>query len=310
MLGGGLHRLHGGRDRACGHLRAVACDQLVGTGQPQERDGRHPVLRLGVVGADVLADHLRVCSWRARGRRRAAAASTPARASGGAASRKPLAPLSLLLSRPRRRRGLNLHHIDFPGTIHIEPDVFIAFCLNITKSVAYHGFEKILIVNGHGSNAPLIDLVARKTVLETQSLCFATTYFWFLMEAFEKVRESKVIAHADEFETSLYLHLAARPGADGQGRRGQRPDGQVRQQRQHGELLRPLQRLLGPLDEDRRPRRPHEGAPPRRAGSSSTRPWSGIVSLVDELRAWPIERRADMHAGPVQSANSLVTQTR
>src|SRR5262249_56551461 len=25
--------------------------------------------------------------------------------------------------------GLNLHHIDFPGTIHIEPETFIAFCL-------------------------------------------------------------------------------------------------------------------------------------------------------------------------------------
>ncbi len=35
--------------------------------------------------------------------------------------------------------GLNMHHIDFPGTLHIEPEVFIAFCLNITKSVAYHG---------------------------------------------------------------------------------------------------------------------------------------------------------------------------
>ena len=51
--------------------------------------------------------------------------------------------------------GLNLHHIDFPGTIHIEPETFIAFCLNITKSVAYHGFQKILLVNGHGSNMPL-----------------------------------------------------------------------------------------------------------------------------------------------------------
>ena len=104
--------------------------------------------------------------------------------------------------------GLNLHHIDFPGTIHIEPETFIAFCLNITKSVAYHGFQKILIVNGHGSNMPLIDLVARKTVLATQSLCFATQYSTFLLEAFEPIRESEVMAHADEFETSLYLHLA------------------------------------------------------------------------------------------------------
>ena len=66
----------------------------------------------------------------------------------------------------------------------------------------------ISATEGIGRRNSMIDLVARKTVLETQSLCFATTYFWFLMEAFEKIRESKVVAHADEFETSLYLHLA------------------------------------------------------------------------------------------------------
>ncbi|MDQ3247766.1 MAG: creatininase family protein, partial [Chloroflexota bacterium] len=104
--------------------------------------------------------------------------------------------------------GLNLHHIDFPGTIHIEADAFINFCLCITKSVAYHGFKKILLVNGHGSNTPLIDLVARKTVLETDSLCAALGYFGLAMEAFNQVKDTVVMAHADEFETSLYLHLA------------------------------------------------------------------------------------------------------
>src|SRR5262249_55588966 len=69
-------------------------------------------------------------------------------------------------------------------------------------------FSKILLVNGHGSNTPLVDLVARKTVLATSSLCFATGYYQFLLQAFEPIRESKVMAHADEFETSLYLHLA------------------------------------------------------------------------------------------------------
>jgi len=104
--------------------------------------------------------------------------------------------------------GLNMHHIDFPGTIHLEPEIFVDFCLNITKSVAYHGFEKILLVNGHGSNAPLVELVARKTVLATHSLCFACGYFAFATDAFAKVKETEVMAHADEFETLLYLHLA------------------------------------------------------------------------------------------------------
>lgn len=113
-----------------------------------------------------------------------------------------------LLVLPPISFGLNRHHIDFPGTIHIEPDVFVAFCLNITKSVAYHGFEKLLIVNGHGSNTPLIDLVARKTTLETQSICVATNYASLARTAFDEVRDTEVWAHADEFETSLYLHLA------------------------------------------------------------------------------------------------------
>jgi hypothetical protein len=91
-----------------------------------------------------------------------------------------------VLDLPPVADGLNLHHIDFPGTIHIAPETFIAFCLNITtKSVAYHGFETILIVNGHGSNTPLIDIVARRTVLETRSLCFATLYASFLLQAFD-----------------------------------------------------------------------------------------------------------------------------
>ncbi|HEU5431863.1 MAG TPA: creatininase family protein [Thermomicrobiales bacterium] len=104
--------------------------------------------------------------------------------------------------------GLNYHHIDFPGTIHIEPDVFIAFGLNVVKSVAYHGFEKLLIVNGHGSNVPLIDIIARRATLETASLCAACHYFSLVLEAFDEIKESPVVAHADEFETSLYLYLA------------------------------------------------------------------------------------------------------
>jgi creatinine amidohydrolase len=74
--------------------------------------------------------------------------------------------------------------------------------------VAYHGFKKILLVNGHGSNSPLVDLVARKTVLATSSLCAAVNYLTLAAEAFEAVRETEVMAHADEIETSLYLHLA------------------------------------------------------------------------------------------------------
>ena len=196
--------------------------------------------------------------------------------------------------------GLNMHHIDFPGTIHIEPEVFISFCLNITKSVAYHGFEKILIVNGHGSNQPLIDLIARKTVLATESLCFATGYFQFLLKAFEEVRESDVIAHADEFETSLYLHLA---GDRVQMDKAEKGDDRMGQHASSDSTMNYAVRFndfwgrwtdLG-VHGDPRYATAEKGEIVFKAAVA------GLIEAVDEIKAWPIEKRQDQHSGPVQS---------
>ena len=193
--------------------------------------------------------------------------------------------------------GLNLHHIDFPGTIHIEPEVFIAFCVNITKSVAYHGFEKILIVNGHGSNAPMIDLIARKTVLSTESLCFAANYFTFLIDAFNEVRESEVLAHADELETSLYLHLAgdrvkmdkAAPDMDRVGKYcSSDSTGTVRFNDFWGRWTG-----LG-VHGDPTPATAEKG---KIIFDASV---EGLIELVDDIKQWPIEQRSDQHTGPVQ----------
>lgn len=194
--------------------------------------------------------------------------------------------------------GLNMHHIDFPGTLHIEPEVFIAFCVNITKSLAYHGFKKILLVNGHGSNMPLVDLVARKTVLATQSLCAAVGYYNFALEAFEKIKETPVMAHADEFETSLYLYLApervrmdkAVSGNDVVGRyvssdstnivRFNDMWGRWTKTGVHGDPTKATAQKGKIIFE-----------------AAVTR----LIEFVDEWRAWPIAERSDQHAQPVQS---------
>ena len=196
--------------------------------------------------------------------------------------------------------GLNLHHIDFPGTIHIEPEVFIAFCLNVTKSVAYHGFRKILIVNGHGSNTPLADLVARKTVLATDSLCAAVNYYSLALEAFEEVRESPVMAHADEFETSLYLHLApdrvrtakAVAGSDVVGNyvsSDSTPNYPVR-----------FNDFWGRWTSDG-----VHGDPTVATAKKGKIIFEAAVSrlteVVDEWQAWPVNERTDQHRLPVQA---------
>jgi creatinine amidohydrolase len=195
--------------------------------------------------------------------------------------------------------GLNMHHIDFPGTIHIEPETFIAFCLNITKSVAYHGFEKILLVNGHGSNGPLVDLIARKTVLATRSLCFATSYFQFLREAFAGVRESPVVAHADELETSLYLHLAPERVKMDLAVEDNDHMGQFLSSDSTGNYPIRFNDFWGRWTEHG----VHGDATKATAEKGRIcfeAAVEGLVKAVDELRAWPIAKRRDMHERPVQ----------
>jgi creatinine amidohydrolase len=109
--------------------------------------------------------------------------------------------------------GYTGHVMDFPGTINNHFEHFIAHVLDITKSLAYHGFKKIILLNGHGSNMPNLDLVARRTNLETDAECVLAAW-WNLLtvdkEFLPRWRESKFpggCAHACELETSLYLYL-------------------------------------------------------------------------------------------------------
>ena len=105
--------------------------------------------------------------------------------------------------------GFNEHHKDFPGVIWIQPETLIAFVTDITKSLAHHGFRRILLLNSHGSNHPCLDLAARKTVIETGIICVSASY-WNLMSArINEVRKSAIggIAHAGEFEAAMYMYL-------------------------------------------------------------------------------------------------------
>lgn len=116
-----------------------------------------------------------------------------------------------ILLMPQVPYGFETHHMDFPGTIDVKPEHLLHFMVDITTSVAHHGFERILIADGHGSNMPVLDLVARRTNTETKALCGAFIWPSLAPEAVRKVRQSGRggMAHACELETSVYLHLDA-----------------------------------------------------------------------------------------------------
>jgi creatinine amidohydrolase len=102
------------------------------------------------------------------------------------------------------------HVMDFPGTITIEPDTFTRMLIDIAKSVAHHGFKRIIMLNGHGSNYHLVDQAGRQVNLQTEAMC--CTLSWWQLSADHwnsEIRESGPggCAHACELETSMYMHL-------------------------------------------------------------------------------------------------------
>jgi creatinine amidohydrolase len=120
-----------------------------------------------------------------------------------------------LLVMPPVAYGYTTHVMDFPGSVTIHHETFIRYIVDILKSVAYHGFSRIIVINGHGSNMPPLDLACRRANMETKAQ-IALTSWWNLTAADpefkKKWRESEFpggCAHACEAETSFALHLDA-----------------------------------------------------------------------------------------------------
>ena len=120
---------------------------------------------------------------------------------------------SRLLLMPEIPYGYTTHVMDFPGSVTVHHETFIRYVVDVLKSVAYHGFKKIIVINGHGSNMPPLDLATRRVNMETNSEVSLAAW-WTLTtvnpDFMSKWRESKYpggCAHAGEAETSLALHL-------------------------------------------------------------------------------------------------------
>jgi len=118
-----------------------------------------------------------------------------------------------LLTMPPVPYGYTTATMDFPGTITIHHETFMRYVIDILKSLAYHGFKKMIVINGHGSNMPPLDLACRRANMETGAQV-ALAAWWGLMAAdpeFMKTwRESHFpggCSHAGEAETSVALYL-------------------------------------------------------------------------------------------------------
>lgn len=118
------------------------------------------------------------------------------------------APEEMLLL-PCLPYAFNAHHMDFPGVIHAAWDHVIAYLIDVVASVTAHGFDRVILISGHGVNPPYLAVAANEVNVRTGALCAAL--FWgALADNVNEVRDSVVpggMAHACELETSVMQHL-------------------------------------------------------------------------------------------------------
>jgi creatinine amidohydrolase len=117
---------------------------------------------------------------------------------------------------PPITHGYTPHHMQFPGPITIGWETFTRYCTDVGTSLARHGFKRILFLNGHGSNIPLVEMAARLVSLEHPDVLAAAVFYLTSEEGSRIIAETRDserggMGHACELETSIYL--AIEPGA-------------------------------------------------------------------------------------------------
>ena len=105
--------------------------------------------------------------------------------------------------------GFSIEHLDFSGTISLDPLTLMALLKNVCSSLAKHGFNKVFIINGHGGNKATIESAIQLIKSESNISIYSFTLPSIVQKIFNEIRESPEgeIGHADEVETSLMLAI-------------------------------------------------------------------------------------------------------
>ena len=112
--------------------------------------------------------------------------------------------------------GVTPYFMAFPGTVSLKVDTFIRVIGDILDSLATHGFRRIVIVNGHGGNAPAQSLAAEWMAARPEVQ--VKFHNWYnAPKTWAKVKEiDPVASHASWMENFPWTRLASAPAPDGQ----------------------------------------------------------------------------------------------
>lgn len=102
--------------------------------------------------------------------------------------------------------GVSYHHEDFKGTLSVTNDALSRFVYDLGMSLAKNGIKKIVILNGHGDNAPTLHYAAQMINRDAKIFVCVETGETSDVDLYGLIDTPNDI-HAGELETSTTLAL-------------------------------------------------------------------------------------------------------
>ena len=106
--------------------------------------------------------------------------------------------------------GVSGHHMRYPGTVTLTTPTVWAVLKDVCESLVAQGFERILILSGHGGNRAAIAAAAQEFKFALDRQIEAACWFDLVEPTIDAIMEGPVhdVGHSGEAETSAILALA------------------------------------------------------------------------------------------------------
>jgi creatinine amidohydrolase len=109
---------------------------------------------------------------------------------------------------PTQMVGCSVEHLRFPGTLTSTPETLITLWTEIGASVARAGVKRLVLLNSHGGQLQIMDIVARRLRIEAELFCVGAMWSRMGMPAgLVPPLEARYGIHAGFVETSVMLAL-------------------------------------------------------------------------------------------------------
>jgi creatinine amidohydrolase len=117
---------------------------------------------------------------------------------------------------PTQAVGLSPEHARFAGTLTLKAETTIRLWTDIGESVAATGVKKLVLLNSHGGQVGVMDIVARDLRARLGMLVYSVNWFGLPLvgpggedvNALFSAHEHRFGIHAGDIETSMMLALA------------------------------------------------------------------------------------------------------